>query len=410
MPFLLRTPNSFMIVDEKPRQGIFYQVYSKEGFLRPTLIHTGNCLAYSATLDEANQLHVIAQSTNNQMTYYRFLESGPTKRLILEDTRGLYHFKNMSIHYLGGKAHLFYTVIHPNGHARSLVHQDLENTTPQVQNLVTNLPLDCQISYYLVGATLYILYPVYEEGYQLNCLIFTGDTYEIKTITRSNSPIVDWNTCLHNDLLYVLFTTDTYGHPHFHLTDLTNLQDKMISLPGTAISPTLLSYLDCLWIHYKEHEKLYTLFSIPEQDMFSIPVLSSLQTPVSLYHYYSLDRQDFNASAVYANLISTLRLATLSAIDIKDIHPGLPSNIELALLLEGLSLRTTSQIMPTPTQPTFTPLPTSHTAPPTTTSSPLLQPITFDAPLEFNTPPTSTHTVKDAVKAFINEGNSFENQ
>lgn len=410
MPFLLRTPNHFMIVDEKPRQGIFYQIYGKEGFLRPALIHPGSCLAYSATLDQANQLHVIVQSTNHQTTYYRFLESGPTKRLILEDTRSLYHFKNMSLHCLGDKSHLFYTVIHPTGHGRSLVHQNLEDTRPQVQNLVTNLPLECQVSYYLVDSTLYILYPAYEEGYQLNCLIFTGDTYETRTIVRSDIPIVDWNACLHNDRLYVLFTTDTYGHPHFHLTDLSTMQDQTISLPGTAVSPSLLSYLDCLWIHYKEHEKLYTLFGVPEQNMFSIPVPSSLQSPIGLYNYYSLDHTSFRASTTYANLISTLRLATLSAIDTKAIHPDLPPNIELELLLEGKSLLHPAP-QTTPQPPTYTPPPSPAltSTPPKATSSPAFQPITFDAAPSFEAPPASTNTVKQAIKDFINAGNHFEN-
>lgn len=390
MPFLLRTPERFIIVDEKPRQGVFYQTYNKEGFLRPALIHPGTALSYSATLDPHNDLHVVVQNANHQTTYYHTLESMPTKRIILEDTRSLYQFENMSIQFLKDNAHLFYTVVHPNGHGRSLVHQSLDTNTPQATHLITQLPMNCQISYYLVNNTLYILYPTYEEGYNLNCLTFTEETYESRTLVHSDIPIIDWNVCLHDGKLYVLFTTDSYGHPAFHLIDTGTLKNLVIPLPASATSPTLLSYLDCLWIHYKEGDKLYTLFGVPEQEIFSIPVVSSLQSPATCYQYYSLDHDSFNASSVYANLMSTLRLATLSSIDVKNIHPDLPTNLELALLLEGLSLLSTPTVS-TPTSVAQTP--PIHTPSPSPASSPL---------------PTA-QSISQAAQAFMNEGNYFEN-
>lgn len=389
MPFLFRSPDRFIIVDEKPRQGVFYQTYNKEGFLRPALIHPSGALSYSATLDSHNNLHVVVQNANHQTTYYHSLETTPSKRIILDDTRSLYQFENMSIQLLGDIPHLFYTVIHPNGHGRSLVHQTLDTTTPEVTHLITNLPLNCQISYYLINDTLYILYPLYEEGYTLNCLTFTENAYEAKMLVHSDIPIIDWNACLHNGRLYVLFTTDSYGHPAFHLLDSLTLKDLIIPLPANATSPSLLSYLSCLWIHYKEGDKLYTLFGVPQQEIFSIPVLSSLQTPMTLYQYYSLDHDSFNASSIYASLMSTLRLATLSSIDVKDIHPDLPTNLELALLLEGLSLLGTPTV---PTPPPVAQTPPLHTPSANPTSSPL---------------PTA-QSLSQAAQAFMNEGNYFE--
>ena len=216
MPFLFRTSTRFIIVDEKPRQGIFYQIYDKEGFLRPALIHPSSALTYSATLDHHDNLHVVVQNTNHQTAYYHSFETSPTKRTVLEDTKNMYQFENMSIQILGETPHLFYTVIHPNGNGRSLVHQSLNAASPMATHLITNLPLNCQLSYYVVEDTLYILYPLYEEGYTLNCLTFTENAYDSRTLVRSNIPISDWNMCLHGQKLYVLFTTDTYGHPAFH--------------------------------------------------------------------------------------------------------------------------------------------------------------------------------------------------
>lgn len=406
MPFLLRTSDDFIIVDEKPRQGIFYQIYNKEGFLRPALIHTGSCLAYSATLDDHNGLHVVVLNTNQQTTYYRILDSSSTKRVILEDTRGLYHFNHLSIQLLNNHTHLFYTVIQPNGQARSLVHQLIDDISPKAENLVTNLPLDCQVSYYLLDDALYILYPTYQDGYQLNCLIFTDNSYESKTLIRSDIPIIEWNICLHNGLLYILFTKDTYGHSNFYLTDTQSLKEVRVPLPEHASTPTLLSYLDCLWIHYKEQDKLYTLFCMPEQDTFSIPVVSSISHPVSIYDYYSLDHKSFNASSIYASLINTLRLATLSSIDIKEIHPDLQTNIELALLLEGLSLRTSPSLSPQ-VQPPI-PSPITHEPAPTPKTSATLEPITFDAPMSFERKPDPKIDIQQAAQAFISEGNHFE--
>lgn len=413
MPFLFRTSTRFIIVDEKPRQGVFYQIYDKEGFLRPALIHPSSALTYSATLDHHDNLHVVVQNTNHQTAYYHSFETSPTKRTVLEDTKNMYQFENMSIQILGETPHLFYTVIHPNGNGRSLVHQSLNAASPMATHLITNLPLNCQLSYYVVEDTLYILYPLYEEGYTLNCLTFTENAYDSRTLVRSDIPISDWNMCLHGQKLYVLFTTDTYGHPAFHLLDTLTLKDLALPLPVTATSPSLLSYLDCLWIHYKDGDKLYTLFGLPEQEMFSIPVISSLQLPATLYDYYSLDHKSFNASKVFANLMSTLRLATLSSIDIKEIHPDLSPNLELSLLLEGLSLVSRSPVPSRTSTPIATPMPTPpplSTIPPIPTAPTPPMPMPSSSPLS-PTPPTAVPTVRSvaqAAKDFMQEGNFFE--
>ena len=209
--------------------------------------------------------------------------------------------------------------------------------------------------------------------------------------------------------LYVLFTTDTYGHPAFHLLDTLTLKDLALPLPVTATSPSLLSYLDCLWIHYKDGDKLYTLFGLPEQEMFSIPVISSLQLPATLYDYYSLDHNSFNASKVYANLMSTLRLATLSSIDIKEIHPDLSPNLELSLLLEGLSLVSRSPApsrtsTPMPTPPPLSTIPPIPTAPTTSMPTPSSSPLSPPAPAAVPT----VRSVAQAAKDFMQEGNFFE--
>ena len=410
MPFLFRTSTRFIIVDEKPRQGVFYQIYSKEGFLRPALIHPNNVLTYTATLDSDENLHVVVQHTNHQATYYHAFDTSPSKRTVLEDPTNTYHFDHMSLQLFGETPHLFYTIIHPNGTARCLVHQSLNTTAPAATHLITNLPLNCKISYYLIKDTLYILYPLYEDGYTLNCLTFTENDFYSKTLTRSNVPISDWNICFHDQKLYVLFTTDTYGQPAFHLIDTITLKTLDVPLPITATSPILLSYLDCLWIHYKDGHKLYTLLALPDQDILSMPVLSSLQLPATLYDYYNLDDQTFNASKVYANLMSTLRLATLSAIDTKAIHPDLSPNLELSLLLEGLSLRNqqpTTNHSPIST----TPIDSPPYAPPIPPPSEDVIPAPLNNPTLSPGTPSTVPTVKSiaqAAKDFMQTGNFFE--
>ena len=256
----------------------------------------------------------------------------------------------------------------------------------------------------MIKDTLYILYPLYEDGYTLNCLTFTENDFYSTSLTRSNVPISDWNVCFHNQKLYILFTTDTYGQPSFHLMDTLSLKTLDVPIPITATSPTLLSYLNCLWIHYKDNHKLYTLLALPDQEILSMPVLSSLQLPATLYEYYSLDLETFSASQIYANLMSTLRLATLSALDTKAIHPDLPPNFELSLLLEGLALNTQP---PTP-EPTLTPPlpPKAHTpsSPTPLSETPLPS---YSAPSTSSTIP-SVKSLAQAAKDFMQTGNFFE--
>ncbi|MEG0579097.1 MAG: hypothetical protein RR490_04190, partial [Niameybacter sp.] len=311
----------------------------KDGFSRPLFIHTGTSLVYSVTLDTEDIMHVVVESANHQVTYYNLSPTHPVKRVVLEDSRFVYLFENLSIQWLENEPHLFYTVMHPNGLNRSLVHQTLTSTSPNLENLLTSLPLKTPLSYYTLNDTLYILYPAYEESYCLNMLIFNTENRSITTLVQSSIPIVDWNICSHHNKLYVLYKGDQYGHATFHLLDTSTNKDLILSIPEDANAPVLLSYLDTLWIHYSYNNRCYTLVALPEADTFSSPIVSHLQSHVNPYAYIDLRHENMDASVLYASLSSTLRLLTIADLDIRGIHPDLVAQDELALLIEGINFR-----------------------------------------------------------------------
>lgn len=404
MPYLFRSSDNFIIVDERPKQGVFYQSYNKDGFSRPLFIHTGPSLSYSVTLDSSHALHAVVEGMNRQIIYYDFTTTIPRKRVILEDARTVYLFENLSIQWLENEAHIFYTVLHPNGLNRSLVHQTLTDGTPKVENLLTSLPLRTSLTYYVSGSTLYILYPNYEESYCLNMLTFTPSSRQVTTLVRSSIPIIEWNICKYENTLYVLYKADQYGHATYHLINLTTGEDLTIPLPNMVNQPVLLSYLNNLWIHYEANGKYYTLLALPKAKTFSTPVLSSLQNHVGNYTYNCTNENYFEASSVYASLSNTLRLLTIAELDIRGIHPDLTNKDELALFIEGMYLQQTQApqpIMPSP-PPLRDPVPY---LPPSVPHSSLSMESSSPSPLSSATPKKD---LKSLTEAFMNTGNTFE--
>lgn len=431
MPFLLRISDGFIIVDEKPKQGVFYQLYNKDGFQRPVMIYPSSCLAYSVALDPQDVLHVAVEGTNRQVTYYCFSPTAPSKRVVLEDSRSMYLFENLSIQWLENEPHLFYTVIHPNGLHRSLVHQTLSSTSPTLENLVTSLPLRTSLTYYKINSTLYILYPNFEESYCLNMLSFTNQEKSVTTLVRSPIPIIDWNMCKHQNALYLLYKADQYGHANFYLTNLSTGENLPVQLPDNANNPVLLSYLDTLWIHYESNNHYYTLLVLPENQTFSSPISSSLQNHINAYTYIDSLHEDLDASVIYASLSNTLRLSTIADLDIRNIHPDLVNKDELALFLEGINFKITqsvASVLPPPSSPIDTTLNTSSQVQPNFMNAFSQTPIPFtpEAPItplntlpslsdimptSSSTPPSFTATKKDLhslSEAFMNTGNTFD--
>ena len=402
MPYLFRSSDSFIIVDERPKQGIFYQYYNKDGFSRPLFIHNGPSLDYSVTLDSSHNLHVVVEAMNRQIIYYDLSTTTSRRRVILEDTRTTYLFENLSIHWLENEAHIFYTVLHPNGLNRSLVHQALTEGTPKVENLLTSLPLRTSLTYYVSGSTLYILYPNYEESYCLNMLTFTPSSRQVTTLVRSSIPIIEWNICKHENTLYVLYKADQYGHATYHLINLTAGTDLTIPLPDMVSGPVLLSFLNNLWIHYEASGKYYTLLALPESQTFSTPVLSSLQNHVGNYTYYCANENYFEASSVYASLSNTLRLLTIAELDIRGIHPDLTNKDELALFIEGMHLQQTQVPQPPLSSPAPPKAPMPY-LPPSAPSSPLSR----DSSSPLSSSPYKKD-LKSLTEAFMNTGNTFE--
>lgn len=427
MPFLLSSKNFFIIVDQKARQGLFYQIYSSTGFSRPFQIQSFSSNCYTATLDYQSNLHVIAQNAKNQIIHYNLLEGTNTPTLLLDDSRDIYKFSNLMTYELDRKLHLFYTAIRPNTQTYSLVHQLTQQPSAPIDHLITNfnptLPLksichDNQVDIFFVTSN--------EQGYSLNCITYPSPSSAAYKLITCEFPITSFDVCFIGGVYHITYTQDIYGNYQLTYANSQNFRALPLHASSQLGNPCILSYLGHLWITYLDNGVLYTLLSINNGQSFSSPVRSSLQDNLYNYTYYSTRSTSLSAGSLYAMVSSRVRLAIISSIDTEEIHPDLPANIELDLLLDGLSLAAfnnfssanTPVSRPNPT-PISTPIPEPMPEPSSPYSKAFVLPETMpNQDLTKEATPTGDspviprkkprNSILSATKAFMNETPTFD--
>lgn len=456
MPFIFHIPNSFLIVDYKPRQGIFYQNYTSEGFLKPFQIYPSTSNNYSATINSKAELYVLVENNKDQILFIDV--NANTRKVVLDDQKHLYNFKDLAIHPLGDLLYMFYTVKHPSSTARSLMCQSLTNGTPNIGMLISYLPEDSILITSHTEDCIYILHTNFEEGYSLLLTKLTSAGVETETLLQSPIPITDCNLCLIDDIAHVVYIKDLYGQHQLAYINTATRTEVLLDTSPTATAPCIFKYSNKLWITYMDNNHLYVLLSIANGSFFSIPVRASLGEPISRYHYMDYNMQTLHATFMHANLFNSVRLAVVSAIDITGIHPDLAPLTELDLILESTRIHThdtppkktkpspnitppvppayspaTSAYLPTPpgpttlspqsnrtqsaptpqtpplSAPTLAPFQASAASSRNTITPPITPPKPMPTPLLTPTPtplPTSPH-LKAATRAFMNDYSQF---
>lgn len=409
MNFLLRTPDSFMIIDHHPRQGIFCHPFTKDGFAKTYQVHSFSTESFSATLDSQGRMHVLTESNKNQIIYIHFDKGMPQKKFVLEDAQGQYAFKHLNLHTINGQLYLFYSVKHPTGMSRSLMYQPLDPNASTLNTLIPSLPDASVVKMLATDDTLYVLYTDFNQRYLLKLVTVTPAGLQTSVLYTSDIPIIDFNCCLSDQILHVIYIKDAYGKQQVGY--LNTLHQREIKLPLAAATqvPCIFYFAGYLWVTYTYGEQLYMLLSIDQGLSFSAAVPCSLQGPFTSYTYRGIGPFDLKTTAVHATLTHALRIGIIGSLDIVGIHPDLMPTTELELLLEGVKLSAA------PPSPVDAP-PARSTSTPSMNIPPPLAPPTIenaenDFPSTLLEPSLSHNSSKDlksATKAFMENISTFD--
>lgn len=407
MPFLFNAKNSFVIVDNKPRQGLFYQIFNSTGFSRPLQIQPALSNCYTAMLDSDETLHVVAQNQRNQIVHYTYTEGHSHSTLLLDDSKSIYKFSNLILYSMNDSLHLFYTALRPNTSNYSLVHQKIDNGPSPVDHLLTSFNPLTPIQSIYQNNTIYLLFvTAHNDTYCLNCIAYSASGVYSSILFSSEFPIIDFDVCLIDNTYHITYVQDIYGNYQL-LYFNTNLTAPIRLTASSQLgSPCVLSYLGYLWITYVDSGSLYTLLSTNSGLSFSTAIKASLQDNLSKYIYYSSTPSSLIASHMYATTLNKIRLAIVSSIDIEGIHPDITPNTELDLLLAGLDFtnQTNSNYSPTPQT-----IKKTHVVNVPIDPNPTMPPIT--SPINpLSSRPDKPKSVLSAAQAFMNEVNMFDAQ
>lgn len=392
MSYLLRTKDYFILIENKARQGLFYQTYTKDGYSKPSLIHSYPTEHYYAMLDAAGSLHVITESHKNQMLYITFNKGMPSKKVILEDPGQNYDFKHVQLYTLNDTLFLLYSVKHPTGSGRSLMYQPLNPSAVEIATLLPHLPDTTVLKTLSTGDKLYLIYTDFTDQYELKLTTLDLAGAHHTVLYTSRLPIIDFNCCLCDNILHILYIKDAYGKQQISYMNTQNTQEILLDLPNQKIAPALFNYYGQLWMTYPYGDRLLMRLSSDQGHTFSVAVPTSLRGLYTAVTYQGVDKFALSCTALYASLNATIRLGVIGAIDLVGIHPDVTQASELELLLEGLAVKDVP-IAPTPLVP-----PSALTA---------LTPITFEDALA---QPPDTVDLKAAARAFMDATNGFEAQ
>ncbi|MGL6173284.1 MAG: hypothetical protein ACRC1P_01560 [Cellulosilyticaceae bacterium] len=411
MPFLLNAKNSFIIVDNKPRQGLFYQLFNSTGFSRPLQIQPALSNCYTATLDSNDSLHVVAQNNRNQIVHYTYIDSHAHSTLLLDDNKDIYKFSNLILHSLGDSLHLFYTALRPNTNTYSLLHQQIDHGPSPIDHLLASFnPLTPVKSLYQNGIIYLLFITAQSDAYSLNCLSYSSSGVYSSVLLSSEFPIIDFDICLIDNVYHITYIQDTYGNYQLLYFNSQVARSTQLYTSNQLGSPCIFKYLGFLWINYLDNDSLYTLLSTNIGVSFSSPVKASLQNNLAKYIYYTTSPSSLEATHMYATVFNKVRLAIVSSIDTDGIHPDILPNTELDLLLAGLSFSSQFQSSYSqPSQPISSPTHSSSTVSPAeqrASTTYIAKPINMPTSQTASKP----NSVLSAAQAFMNEVNMFDAQ
>lgn len=389
MPFLFHVEGQFILVDDKPKQGLFTQAYTKSGFSRPTQLAPYPVLSYGAVLAPENRLYGVFKNTKNQVYTFESIGGYTNRSLLLDDAKQNYDFSNLHLAYFNQHIHFFYTAQKPNSKTYSLLYQILDEEPSNLNTLVSDLSPDTNLKILVSPDALYLFYTNAGQHYTLHAIKLTHQI-ETFTLIHSEFPITDFNVCFCNATLHLVYSRDIYGKAQIVYTNTSTPHTMPLTLSSATCHPCILSYANSLWVTYIDNNVLYTLLSVDGGASFLGPTPCSIQSHLNTYTFAS-PSYTLMTTTVYASVLNSLRLPPICALDTQGIHPDLVPNRELALLFQShltpLASPLTSSLVPPAAVPVNTP--------------------SYE-PVQDSFPLSKKQSIKSAAKAFMNESNRFD--
>lgn len=336
MPFVFHTQKHFALIDYTPRLGVFCQFFSLNSNSRTFSIQPSHHIAYSATMDQNEQLHTLCMP-NSSIIYYISLQNGIlSNKLQVAKATENYTLSSPGIYCIGNELYISYISKQLSSSTYSFVFQSLDG-----QVFTTALTLEHSpelIKTFTYKDKIYIFYILFEQHYNLNCLIIDYEHAENLTLLQISFPIHNYSICIIDEVVHITYLADVHGKYQLMYYNTNLSVAYTLATVSSPYSPVIFSYMNYLWINCTIDNQLKVFLSIDQGASFSQPVTSSLQNNLKRASFCSQEDTTLNATELYMSIGHTIKLTTIYPIDFDHIHPDTKIPIEQELILEAYKL------------------------------------------------------------------------
>lgn len=344
MPYLIQLPkDQLLFLNHTTKTGLYSQTLSANGLSRPLIIHRNNTNEYSATLDSDQNLHIVTKPLPDQVIHLFYKGTNLTREVILDDPKNIYHFANLNVSYANARVHLFYTANQPTQNSCELIHHILCQENKIETNPIISFPsTPLGFRYMTQDDNIYILYGELDTHYSLKLLIYKDNTWSLPLqVITSSFPIDDFQFFIDSQgIIHIVYIQEKYGRYHMIYKNQqhnTLSEEILIYTTSSKIYPVIFNYYRGLWVNFIDNSGLQMILSMDNGNTFSSPVACSLQfSEMQRCQFIGFPSPYFNGSTLYAGISSSIRIGIISCIDMIGLHPDIPANMELELLLDGV--------------------------------------------------------------------------
>ncbi len=332
MSYVCYHNKNFIAIDSSLRNGVFCRFFPSDGKTKSIVLQSTPTIHYSATLSGEGNLEIIIISQGSQLYYYKYAGAQFQKSLLLTAENST-SFMHPFLYTQNQISQFLYTIQFSTSHYQ-LHHQIIGEGTNALIATFKQSPL--QPKYVTTLSGVYFFYIEKQDVYTLNCIKIEANQVSTYCYLRSETPLIDYSICIVHNAVHVCYVLEKDHTYNLYYLNSISTQINFLTSSHTPMAPVIFYYYHGLWINTFINEQLHLLLSMDLGASFSIPLLCSIQSHLQRSLFISTSLKYLIASELYISLDHSIRLCTLSTIDIEGLHRALPA--ELDLLLEGLSL------------------------------------------------------------------------
>lgn len=373
--YLFHTDKGFILVHTTPKNGIVCQRFVNAILPKTVPVYSGRLLDYSATIDENGTIYIATLPDATHLNYYRYEGNRFVPHTLISNEQSNFELSSPILYTLNHVPYLIYISHQLMSPTYDFVSENLSRS--HLTSLLTLNAQPKQVKRYATPNEVFIFFIMHDTQYHLNALVITNDSVRHVAYLTSSDPIVDYNVCIDENIVHIVFETEIHGK--YQLAYLNTVDQKITTLITTQhpSEPVVFSYYNLIWINAMVNHKLQIFLSINNGESFSIPTPCTLQTNLSRCQFSTHAVSPFVGQELYISMTPRPKLCTLAMIDVPRFHPDSKLSTELELLLEALSFKL-DQLEETiriterskPTSSTSSSMKESQIAPPVTPTRP----------------------------------------